>query len=259
MKQQHQSQDIFGNALGGFSFDQPVTSSPVMPSPSTQNNDPFNIFGLEISPPQVQQPTSQTNSAANSGFGGDLLGFGSSNTTTSSPSVPQPINNGGFGADLMGFGISSPQPATQPTNLGFNFGINSTPPVTQPQPPQPPSQNNFGINLLGSAPQPTITTPVIQTNNGFKPIINTNPNKFLAYENQHIQIWMDCIKEGAESAKIYTTYINKTNNSLTQLSFQAAVLKHVKLTINSLSAMILQPFSSEVVHQVLLYLYRLFM
>ena len=65
---------------------------------------------------------------------------------------------------------------------------------------------------------------------------------------------MDCIKEGADSTKIYTTYINKTNNSLTQLAFQAAVLKHVKITINSLSAMVLQPYSSEVVHQVFLHL-----
>lgn len=186
----------------------------------------------------------------NAGFGGDLLGFGSISTPPQpvSQPTPQPTVNTGFGADLMGFGISSPQPVSQPqpTNLGFNFGITSTP--TVPQAPQPQPQNNFGINLLGAttAPisQPTLNPTVNQVNTGFKPIINTNPNKFLAYENQHIQIWMDCIKEGADSSKIYTTYINKTNNSLAQLAFQAAVLKHVKLTINSLSAMILQPYSS---------------
>jgi len=44
VKQQPPSQDIFGNTLGGFSFDQAVTSPPVVNPP--QNNDPFNIFGL---------------------------------------------------------------------------------------------------------------------------------------------------------------------------------------------------------------------
>lgn len=207
--------------------------------------------------PQTSQPISQPVPQNNSGFGGDFLGFGSLSTPTP---PPQQTNNLGFGADLMGFGISSPQPvqpASQPANLGFSFGAPSTPVAPQTQQSQP--QNNFGINLLGNSSQSTVSTqPALSTNTGFKPIINTNPNKFLAYENQHIQIWMDCIKEGADSTKIYTTYINKTNNTLNQLSFQAAVLKHVKLTINSLSAMILQPYSSEVVHQVSVILYRLF-
>ena len=116
-------------------------------------------------------------------FGGDLLGFGSI------PSAPsQTIDNTGFGADLMGFGISAPQsapqlpsqPVSQPLNLGFNFGINSTPTVSQP--PQTSPQNNFGINLLGNNNQPIsqkISTPSL--NQGFKQIINTNPNKILAY------------------------------------------------------------------------------
>lgn len=97
----------------------------------------------------------------------------------------------------MGFGTSSqqtPQPVSPPVNLGFNFGAPSTHVVSQP--PQTQPQNNFGeINLLGNNPQPTISTqPTLSSNTGFKPIINTNPNKFLAYENQQIQIWMDCIK-----------------------------------------------------------------
>jgi len=97
----------------------------------------------------------------------------------------------------MGFGISSPQPVTpvsQPVNLGFDFGVPSTPVVAQPV--QPKVENNFGINLLGGS-QPTslpVQPTLPQTSGGFKPIINTNPNKFLAYENQHLQILMDCIK-----------------------------------------------------------------
>ena len=69
---------------------------------------------------------------------------------------------------------------------------------------------------------------------------------------------MDCIKEGQkDTTKLYTTYINKTNNSLTNLTIQAAVVKHVKLTINPLSSTTLQPYSKEIVHQVSFNLYRL--
>lgn len=67
---------------------------------------------------------------------------------------------------------------------------------------------------------------------------------------------MDCIKEGGGSTKLFTTYINKTNSMLTELTIQAAVLKHVKLTINPLSSTVLQPYSKEVVHQVFIILYR---
>lgn len=150
-----------------------------------------------MSTPQTSQPISQPVQQPSSGFGGDLLGFGGSSTPTPPQPVVQQPANLGFGADLMGFGISSPQPpqpVSQPVNLGFNFGAPSTPVVSQP--PQTQPQNNFGgMNLLGNSPQPTISQqPALSSNTGFKPIINTNPNKFLAYENQHIQIWMDCIK-----------------------------------------------------------------
>lgn len=85
----------------------------------------------------------------------------------------------------MGFGISPPsQPVPQPTNLGFNFGLPSTAVTSQPQPP-PQVQNSFGMDMLGSNTQPfsqpTITPTTNQANFGFKPIINTNPNKFLGY------------------------------------------------------------------------------
>ena len=40
------------------------------------------------------------------------------------------------------------------------------------------------------------------------------------------------------------------------MTIQAAVLKHVKLTINPLSSTTLQPFSREVVHQVFMHTFR---
>lgn len=148
----------------------------------------------------------------------------------------------------MGFGIVSPQPQPVQTNNlagigGFNFGGPSAP-VIQPQSaPVNSPQNNFGFNLLGSGPTVPASQPAANQLQGFQPITNTNPNKILAYENQHLQIWMDCIKEGPNATKLFTTYINKTNNTLTELTIQAAVLKHVKLTINSLSSTTLQPYS----------------
>ena len=106
---------------------------------------------------------------------------------------PPPANNNFLGGDLMGFGFST-QPNNPPQNQGgFNFN------PTQNQ-PQPPSNNLGGFNLLGStqqvqqqAPQPPVTLPQ-QTSTGFQPIINNNPNKILAYDNTHLQIWIDCIK-----------------------------------------------------------------
>jgi len=140
--------------------------------------------------PQVAKPVSNPLSPPSSGFGGDLLGFGS--ISNPPPQVlPQPTNNSGFGGDLMGFGVPSPQPVPQQTNVGFNFGITSTPVVTQPQPPQPsqpqpqPQPQNIGFDLFGNnsqpVSQPTLTSNPNSANTGFKPIINTNPNKFLAY------------------------------------------------------------------------------
>jgi len=90
-----------------------------------------------------------------------------------------------------------------------------------------------------------MNNPQTQNNNsgGFQPIVNNNPNKILAYENNHLQIWMDCTKESKDTTKIFATYVNKTNNNLTELNIQAAVLKHVKLIINPLSSTTMQPFS----------------
>jgi len=236
--------DIFDSGLGGISFE----TSPAPTQPPVNNNDPFNILGLNMGSSPAPQPP--TNTGNNLGF--DILGFGTSPTVTQ-PSPPQ-NNNNFMGGDLMGFGTSAPVTPPQPQG-GFSF--NNPPANTFNQiPPQQPPQNNFGFNLLGGTnvqpPQPPQSTLPAQTQVaiGFQPIVNTNPNKILAYDNQHIQIWMDCIKESQDSTKLLTTYVNKTNSLVTEVTIQAAVLKHVKLTINPLSSTTLQPYSREVVHQV---------
>lgn len=166
----------------------------------------------------------------------------------------------------MGFGFNAPPSNPPPVQNPAGFGFNLTSPQTGFNAPQPqPPANNFGFNLLGGT-QPAQTQPA-QVNQpqvslagsssiGFQPIVNNNPNKILAYDNQHIQIWIDCIKESQEATKLFTTYVNKTNNTINEVTIQAAVLKHVKLTINPLSSTTLQPFSKEVVHQVILLLFR---
>lgn len=110
--------------------------------------------------------------------------------------------------------------------------------------------------MMGTSSQPQPQPKPAQQASGFVPITNTNPNKILAYESPHLQMWMDCIKETPDTSKLFTTYINKTNNTLTNLTIQAAVVKHVKLTINPLTSTTLQPYSKEVVNQVVLCLCR---
>jgi hypothetical protein len=179
-------QDIFDMGLGGVSFE---PTPP--PQPKPVNNDPFNILGLEMGGGSAPVQTPPPN---NGGFGGDLLGFGLSGPSNPQPVVAQPpANNLLGGADLMGFGFApTPSPPVAVNQGGFNFG------QPTPQPPQPQVNNNFGFNLLGGsqsaqqAPQP-VSLPA-QNTSAFQPIINNNPNKILAYDNSHLQIWIDCIK-----------------------------------------------------------------
>ena len=213
------------------------------------------------SPPQGNHiPTSQASNIGSNFGGGDLLGFGNevaSPSSTHSQPTPQQ-NSGGF--DLMGFGSgpSQPPPQQQQNNnsFGFDFGGPSQPQQTLSQPPNNIQKANStgGFNFDSTPSQPQ----KVQSNtSGFVPITNTNPNKIMGYENQHLQIWFDCISEGGGNTKLFTTYINKTNNTINEVNIQAAVLKHVKLTINPLSSTTLQPYSKEVVHQVHLRLFRL--
>ena len=239
-----------GDLMGGFSFEpSPPPSQPSQPSA----NDPFSMMGLDLGGSSQPQPPQ-----SNSGFGGDLLGFGDSPSQPPPQPPSQPPANSGM--DLMGFGFSSgpSQPPSSQTNPpastgGFSFD-HSTP---QQAPSQPPAQNNnnLGFDMMGTSSQPSQPKPAQQTS-GFVPITNTNPNKILAYESPHLQMWMDCIKETNDTTKLFTTYINKTNNTLTNLTIQAAVVKHVKLTINPLTSTTLQPYSKEVVNQVFFLQYR---
>ena len=259
------------SGLGGFSFE----SNPSHHNHPPQNSGDFGLMGLDFgggSTSNQAQPSS-SHHQQNTGFGGDLLGFGGSSTASQPPQQHQQPSNNQYGGDLMGFGFDAPPPSQPPPQQstppqspgiggGFSFDSSSSQSPTYNQQPKPPASqpqnNNFGFDIMGgdqSAP-PVNKAPSSQAS-GFQPITNTNPNKVMAYENQHVQIWMDCIKESHDTTKLFTTYINKTNNTLTNLTIQAAVVKHVKLTINPLNSTTLQPYSKEVVHQVYFEIYRL--
>eukprot|EP00178_Gracilaria_changii_P020247 TRINITY_DN5880_c0_g1_i1.p1 TRINITY_DN5880_c0_g1~~TRINITY_DN5880_c0_g1_i1.p1 ORF type:complete len:170 (-),score=25.56 TRINITY_DN5880_c0_g1_i1:291-800(-) len=156
------------------------------------------------------QPSNTQHQQNNSGFGGDLLGFGGSTASQPPQQTHQPPNqqnpNQQGGGDLMGFSFDNPQPQqnTPPQSPGLSsgFSFDSSPAQSptyqqpkQPQQHQQPQGNNFGFDLMGGndQPAPAVNKPP-QANTGFTPIQNTNPNKIMAYENQHVQIWMDCIK-----------------------------------------------------------------
>ena len=204
--------------MDGFSF-----NTTPQPQPTQQNNN--DMFGLlDINMGSTSQPSQSTG-----GFGGDLLGFGMD--TPTQPVRPaqtfnnqpvqsfntQPVNNNNLMmTDLMGFGTPSNPPQNTQNNqnnmfgmnlLSNNGGFNQNPPqnvqpVQMPQQQQQQQQQNnggFGLNLLGTSTQqqqPQSQPAQFNNNNstGFQPIINNNPNKILAYDNSHLQIWMDCTK-----------------------------------------------------------------
>lgn len=153
----------------------------------------------------------------------NLLGFGNTSTT---PIQPQSNNQFGgtdlLGGSLLGFGGPS-KPHVPVQNTGFNMQPNQV-------------NQNQGFNWG--------TQPVAQTQ-------QAQVYTVVAYENQHIQIVMKCIKESNDTTKITAHYTNKTQSLIENLSIAAAVMKHLKLTLNPLNSTTLQPMSRDVVSQVI--------
>ena len=110
-------------------------------------------MGFDMGSSQPTQPPQPNTQPSNSGFGGDLLGFGSPSpppqpTPPPQPSVNQPSLNSG-GMDLMGFGFSAPQQNAPVGNQGgfpMNNQNNQPPPA---QVSQPQGNNNLGFDLFG--------------------------------------------------------------------------------------------------------------
>lgn len=171
--------DIFNSITGGTSQPtQPVNNVPISQPVSSQNDDPFGLLSLNVG--GTSQPQTTFTQPATTGFDMGLLGFGNPNPPQQQPvntqqTNNQPQNNGGFsllGDDFLGLGGGQPTQQVnnvQPQqNTGFSFNQN---------PPQ-----NQGFNWGQTAQQPQVNQP------------QQNPNKFLAYENSQIQIYMNCVK-----------------------------------------------------------------
>ncbi len=161
--------DIFNSITGGTS--QPVqptpVSQPVQPV-SKQDDDPFGLLSLNVGGTNQPQPPS-------TGFDMGLLGFGNPNppqqpVNNTQQTFNQPQNNGGLnllGGDFLGFGGNQPTQSANNVQPQHSFDSN-------------PVQNQ-GFNWGQSNQQPAQQA-------------QQNPNKFLAYDNPQIQIWMNCIK-----------------------------------------------------------------
>ena len=224
--------DIFNTITGGDSVQtQPVVNNPV--KQNVQDNDPFGLLNLNVGTTQ-QSVNNQFNPVSNvGGFDMNFFGFGSTPQTQQGQSQ----NNNSFGGNsLLGndfLGLGGPTQTQQNPVQNTGFGINT----------QSNQMSGFNWNQ-----QP----PVAQNNqNQVAPL--------LAYENSQIQIWMKCIKQTNDTTKITATYTNKTQSAIENLSIAAAVMKHLKLTLNPLNTTTLPPMSKDVVNQVIFFIifYRL--
>ena len=220
---------------------QPIVQ-PVKPQPQQQqaekSTDPFDILGLDIG------GSSTTATKPQSG-GGDLMGFSFGQSSQPQPVFqPPPANqNKGFDSLLddgfLGGGSSQQQqpvpvlsqPPPQTASLGFDFlgtGSTSSPVTTFTAQSQPQQQ-------FQPQQQP-------QQNNSFK---------FKAYETPHIELWLECRKEGDGTTRVTASFMNKTHSYVEQLSLQTAVMKYLKIAIQPMSGTSLPPNSKGAVTQVM--------
>lgn len=167
--------DIFNSITGGTTQPvQTINTQTITQPVQKQDDDPFGLLSLNVG--GTTQPQPVLNQPTSTGFDMGLLGFGTP------VQQPQIINqpNGGLnllGDDFLGIGGNRP-PVQQPVqqavnsipaqNTGFNFN------------PSPVQSQGFGWGSQ-QVQQPQVAQ-------------QQNTNKFLAYENPQIQIWMNCIK-----------------------------------------------------------------
>lgn len=219
--------DIFNTITRDTPNNQPITNNPVKQNTSVVNDDPFGLLSLNVGSNQSSINNQFNTGSSNvGGFDMNLLGF--SNTSQTQPIQPQNNNslngNSLLGNDFLGLGGSQQVP-TQ--NTGFNMN--------------PSTNQTGGFNWNQQAPTQNIQNPQVHA------------SKILAYENSQIQIWMKCIKQTNDTTKITANYTNKTQSAIENLSIAAAVMKHLKLTLNPLNTTTIPPMSNDVVNQVIIF------
>lgn len=129
------------------------------------------MFGGEPSKPQQQQ--TQQN------------GLGNINLYGNQPSS----NNNNLLGGLTGLNLYGNQPQAPQINNnlgGFNITMQTG---IQPAPVQQQPQNTGGFNFLGTTPAPNTSFLGLGGNSS-----STNPSQIKGYENQQIQINLNCSK-----------------------------------------------------------------
>lgn len=203
------------------------------PKKNTSNlMDDDDIFGSTTT---NTQPVKNNNSIMDDPFGFDSDPTPPQNQVKNT--VPVANNNDPFGLLDLNMGGSS-QNVNQNQGGGMDF-LGMGGPSQAPPPKQ--ETNLMGDDFFGSGPSQPVQQPAQQ---------QQNANSFKAYSNDQLEIRMDCSKESNDTTRITTTYHNKTQSVIENLSLQVAVLKHLKLTINPLNSTTLQPLSKGGVSQV---------
>ena len=78
----------------------------------------------------------------------------------------------------------------------------------------------------------------------------TGESVFKAFEDENLELMFNCTKEGGETVNIRSEFNNKSGNVVSELVFQVAVLKYLKLAMNPINSNRLNPNSRGEASQV---------
>lgn len=112
-----------------------------------------------------------------------------------------------------------------------------------------------GLNFGGSNTFPQQSNPMSGFGQTTTPVLNTasagNSNQVTikAFEDSNLEITFNCTKESPDTTAVNTLFSNKSSSQITDLVFQAAVLKHLKLSMNAISSNKIPPNSNGTVTQ----------
>jgi len=219
-----------------------VAPTPTNPPAQSQSdkNDFMDIFNSPA--PTTSNPTTQPTPATNVNIF-DLY----ANATPQSNSM-YPNNMMGQqgmmpnmgGTNLMGMNMN---PGGMGMNLGGIFGVGGmgVNPIVQTQ---QPVINNSATDLLGGLNFGSTSTQST-ANSGS----STNSLTLKAFSDDNLEIMLSCSKESPDTASILTNFSNKSGFNLTDLVFQAAVQKHLKLSMNAISSNKIPPNTQNGVTQ----------
>jgi AP-1 complex subunit gamma-1 len=121
---------------------------------------------------------------------------------------------------------------------------------------------NYNFANMNSVPTintaPTVTTNNNNNSNAFdllggfatvSPTVSPSALTIKAFSDDNLEITFTCTKDAQDTTGIQANFSNKSGNAITDLVFQAAVMKHLKLTMNPISGTKIQPNARNGVSQ----------